>query len=294
MPLWTTTDVFAPGIALGHVVGRLGCLMAGCCFGRPTSVPWAITFHDPVAAAERRHAARRAAPPDAALRGRRRAADPRRCCWRPNAAAGRFPDGRSGRYMLLYGVSRFVIEFYRGDSRGLVFDVLSTSQFVSVDPRAARDRDARPAQPAPGSVARSRRRRSVARARERRPLEHHRRRRRPTTSTTASGSTRFLAGAPARPIALPDPAADQGRPRHRPGRAATREHARSRAGQTVHDRRCRPRPPTLRSPRICRSPSSTRTPTSSSSTSRPEWSSTRRPDTPAARSSTRCSTMWTT
>ncbi len=35
-------------------------------------------------------------------------------------------------YMLLYGVSRFVIEFYRGDSRGLVFDVLSTSQFVSV------------------------------------------------------------------------------------------------------------------------------------------------------------------
>ena len=34
--------------------------------------------------------------------------------------------------MLLYGVSRFVIEFYRGDSRGMVFDALSTSQFVSV------------------------------------------------------------------------------------------------------------------------------------------------------------------
>jgi phosphatidylglycerol:prolipoprotein diacylglycerol transferase len=34
--------------------------------------------------------------------------------------------------MLLYGVSRFVIEFYRGDNRGLVFDVLSTSQFVSL------------------------------------------------------------------------------------------------------------------------------------------------------------------
>src|SRR5213595_2571488 len=49
MPLWTTTDAFAPGIALGHIVGRLGCLMAGCCFGRPASVPWAITFHDPAA-----------------------------------------------------------------------------------------------------------------------------------------------------------------------------------------------------------------------------------------------------
>src|SRR6187549_2144911 len=49
LPLWTTTDVFAPGIALGHVIGRLGCLMAGCCYGRPTSVPWAVTFTDPFA-----------------------------------------------------------------------------------------------------------------------------------------------------------------------------------------------------------------------------------------------------
>ena len=45
------TDVFAPGIALGHVVGRLGCLFAGCCFGKPTNVPWAITFTDPFARA---------------------------------------------------------------------------------------------------------------------------------------------------------------------------------------------------------------------------------------------------
>src|SRR6478752_6270942 len=37
LPLWTTTDVFAPGIALGHVVGRFGCLFAGCCFGKPTT-----------------------------------------------------------------------------------------------------------------------------------------------------------------------------------------------------------------------------------------------------------------
>ena len=34
--------------------------------------------------------------------------------------------------MLLYGISRFIIEFYRGDPRGTVFDALSTSQFVSV------------------------------------------------------------------------------------------------------------------------------------------------------------------
>ncbi len=51
LPLWTTTDVFAPGIALGHVVGRFGCFFAGCCCGKPTTLPWAITFTDPFAAA---------------------------------------------------------------------------------------------------------------------------------------------------------------------------------------------------------------------------------------------------
>ena len=51
MPLWLTTDIFAPGISLGHAVGRLGCLAAGCCYGHPTDVAWAITFTNPAAAA---------------------------------------------------------------------------------------------------------------------------------------------------------------------------------------------------------------------------------------------------
>src|SRR5512147_16673 len=42
MPFWTTCDVFAPGIALGHVTGRLGCFAAGCCYGRPTDVAWGV------------------------------------------------------------------------------------------------------------------------------------------------------------------------------------------------------------------------------------------------------------
>ena len=37
LPFWTTCDVFAPGIALGHVTGRLGCLAAGCCYGKPSA-----------------------------------------------------------------------------------------------------------------------------------------------------------------------------------------------------------------------------------------------------------------
>lgn len=44
LPVWKTADVLAPSIALGHAFGRIGCLMTGCCFGRVTTVPWAIHF----------------------------------------------------------------------------------------------------------------------------------------------------------------------------------------------------------------------------------------------------------
>lgn len=44
LPVWKTADVLAPSIALGHGIGRIGCLMTGCCFGRNTSVPWAVHF----------------------------------------------------------------------------------------------------------------------------------------------------------------------------------------------------------------------------------------------------------
>jgi phosphatidylglycerol:prolipoprotein diacylglycerol transferase len=49
MPLWKTLDVLAPSIALGSVFGRIGCLLNGCCYGRPTDLPWAITFTNPQA-----------------------------------------------------------------------------------------------------------------------------------------------------------------------------------------------------------------------------------------------------
>jgi len=44
MPVLTTMDVFAPSIALGHAIGRVGCFVAGCCWGAPTHLPWAVTF----------------------------------------------------------------------------------------------------------------------------------------------------------------------------------------------------------------------------------------------------------
>ena len=130
LPLWTTCDVFAPGIALGHAVGRFGCLFAGCCFGRETTVPWAITFTDPFAAANAGTPLNRPLHPTqlyeaaaelailAILLGTERKGRP-------------FAGRTFWLYMLLYAVSRFVIEFYRGDERGSV-GALSTSQFISV------------------------------------------------------------------------------------------------------------------------------------------------------------------
>jgi phosphatidylglycerol:prolipoprotein diacylglycerol transferase len=130
LPLWKTTDVFAPGIALGHIVGRFGCLLAGCCYGRATDLPWGITFTDPAAAAnvgtplgiplhptQLYEAGAELAILVALLATERR---------------GRPFAGRTfWSYMLLYAVSRFVIEFFRGDERGMLVG-LSTSQAVSV------------------------------------------------------------------------------------------------------------------------------------------------------------------
>jgi phosphatidylglycerol:prolipoprotein diacylglycerol transferase len=131
MPTWTVCDVFAPGIALGHVVGRLGCLMAGCCYGRPTRVPWAITFTDPVAALNV------GTPLNVPLHPTQlyEAGAELLILIGLIATEGkgrRFPGRTFWSYMLLYGVSRFVIEFFRGDERGSVFGVFSTSQFISV------------------------------------------------------------------------------------------------------------------------------------------------------------------
>ena len=41
-PFWTNSGNFVPGVALGHAIARIGCLFAGCCYGAPTTVPWAV------------------------------------------------------------------------------------------------------------------------------------------------------------------------------------------------------------------------------------------------------------
>lgn len=44
LPVLPTFDVFAPGLALGQAIGRLGCFAAGCCWGVKCDRPWAVRF----------------------------------------------------------------------------------------------------------------------------------------------------------------------------------------------------------------------------------------------------------
>jgi phosphatidylglycerol:prolipoprotein diacylglycerol transferase len=50
LPVRRTADAFAPSLALGSAVAAIGCLEAGCNFGTPARVPWAVIFNDPAAA----------------------------------------------------------------------------------------------------------------------------------------------------------------------------------------------------------------------------------------------------
>jgi phosphatidylglycerol:prolipoprotein diacylglycerol transferase len=44
LSFWKVADAVAPAIALGQAIGRLGCFAAGCDYGTPSNLPWAVTF----------------------------------------------------------------------------------------------------------------------------------------------------------------------------------------------------------------------------------------------------------
>lgn len=127
LPLWRTVDIWAAPLALGHTVGRLGCFAAGCCYGKPTQVPWGVTFTDPQSLAilgVRLHPVQLY---DAFcnfliflfLSSYRR--------------HRRFEGQLFWLYVLLYSLARIVLEFFRADPRGFIISsYLSVTQGISV------------------------------------------------------------------------------------------------------------------------------------------------------------------
>jgi phosphatidylglycerol:prolipoprotein diacylglycerol transferase len=120
-------DVMAPSIAIGQALGRLGCFAAGCCYGSPTTAPWACTFKSENSLA----------PLGVALHPTQ--------IYESAATFGifiallimrkskRFAGQLFWYYLLFYSGARFTIEFYRGDPRGWAIPgVLSSAQGIGI------------------------------------------------------------------------------------------------------------------------------------------------------------------
>ena len=132
LSLWLMADILAPSVALGHAIGRLGCFSAGCCYGKPTTLPWGVTFTSEYA--------------------REIVGVPLGSTLHPTQLYEAFVeviifgvllylfkkksfDGQIfWSYVALYSSARFVIEFFRGDlQRGMHFGgSVSTSQVIAV------------------------------------------------------------------------------------------------------------------------------------------------------------------
>ncbi len=127
-----TLDVICPSVALGHAIGRVGCLLAGCCWGSFCELPWAMTYthpdgYDPLGT-----------PlgitvhpfPVYSMIFNFSLYLGLAYLYRHKPAPGRV----FATYLVIYGLGRFLLELARGDHlRGFVLDgLLSTSQAISL------------------------------------------------------------------------------------------------------------------------------------------------------------------
>lgn len=117
-------DFVAPGVALAQGFGRIGCFLAGCCYGRETTLPIGITFpQDSLAPSGVNLLPTQlfSSGFDFILAGI--------LLWysRKNSKDGRV----FALYLIIYSIGRFFIEFFRNDPRGNVW-ILSTSQFIAI------------------------------------------------------------------------------------------------------------------------------------------------------------------
>jgi len=132
IPFLSAADVFAPGIALGHAFGRIGCFSAGCCFGRETHVPWAITFHNPWAAEFSGTPLNEPLHPTQLYEFVAEAINFVLLYWL--CKRKKFEGQIIALFMIIYGIERFVFEFFRGDpGRGEVLGgLLSGTQLIAL------------------------------------------------------------------------------------------------------------------------------------------------------------------
>lgn len=132
LPGWQTADVLAPGVVIGQAIGRLGCFCAGCCWGAPAQVPWAVTFTDVYAARAVGTPLDNPVHPSQLYESLAAFLIFFFLLWL--APRKRFQGQVMLAYVGLYSAIRFGLEFFRGDpDRGTWFrGVLSTSQLIAL------------------------------------------------------------------------------------------------------------------------------------------------------------------
>jgi phosphatidylglycerol:prolipoprotein diacylglycerol transferase len=132
MPLLGVLDLTAAPIALGHAIGRLGCFAAGCCYGKPTSLPWGVTFTSPLAGKIAGTPLHVSLHPTQLYESGFEFLNVLLLVWL--GTRQHFSGQLIGAYFIFYGIERGTIEFFRGDpGRTLMFhDTVSLMQFVSV------------------------------------------------------------------------------------------------------------------------------------------------------------------
>jgi phosphatidylglycerol:prolipoprotein diacylglycerol transferase len=128
MPVATVADCLTPGLALGQAIGRWGCFFAGCCYGKPSTMPWAVRFKDPNSLA----------PLNITLHPVQiyEALGSLVIAFTLWAHLTKRPDAPKGQtfwlYVFSYGLLRFFMEMFRGDDRGPLWAGLYPSQAVAV------------------------------------------------------------------------------------------------------------------------------------------------------------------
>lgn len=120
----TAMDVFAVPLLIAHAIGRVGCLLNGCCFGGETTLPWGVHFHDVPGVHHPAQVYDSLMSVGLAgllifLENRRRTAD------RASALA---PGQSMALMFLFYGLSRFIYEFWRAGSSSTYWGSLPITQ----------------------------------------------------------------------------------------------------------------------------------------------------------------------
>ena len=129
LPLLKTSDFLIVAVPLGHALGRVGCFLAGCCYGKPTTLPWGVRFTDP----------HTLVPPELVgvplhpTQLYEAALNFALFLLLHDASKKTHKDGKIlVEYVLCYAVMRFALEFLRGDYRGGFLLGLSPSQVISL------------------------------------------------------------------------------------------------------------------------------------------------------------------